>query len=499
MNAVPLKSAIRDAIWATAESLPYIASATLTGSFVDAPSLDGISDIDCIIVVDHLNAKRFAELQARFDEALRGLLAEAGFDFYLNATLGPLKFNAPRLAVLHLMVYSEAARIQHAHNSPFTCLDWQRSTTFSKKSLAEVYPVFGLQPRHFTGARRSIRDYLADLHSGTISYRELVCDDAGYQEKKLAKPMTLRDRHEFGYHVMRFLMSNLRKLITRKNDVPANDELSAEFFRWFPAGGDRFAPLFAELVRKKKSLDFTEEIVDLVPQLDAFARALEEQLRECFTDNATEHLFFRHAATRLNGGSGGQVIFQGHSDEPISITPDADWRAIATLIAAQRPEVVYSSPTLRTRQSLARIRALMPIPFEEIDSRIHELNYGELEGLSVQQARAQYPQVFAAWQNQGDPRLPGGESTADLELRLTDFLADLRSAPRALVATHNVVLRSLIGSLLNVPREEWFRLRVPHLVPVSLIHTRFGWFVNLPESHDRDFFQDYAPRPAVAA
>ena len=85
-----------------------------------------------------------AWLLSAFAAGLSPVLKSAGYALRINPTLGPLKFNDPATAVLHLMFYSRAAHIQHAIASPFTCLDWQRSAVHRGASLAEVYPVFGL-------------------------------------------------------------------------------------------------------------------------------------------------------------------------------------------------------------------------------------------------------------------------------------------------------------------------------------------------------------------
>ena len=197
MSDKQLKHDIIEALWQVTDRHACIQSATLTGSFVNSDSLAGLSDIDFVVVVDELNSDRFETLQAEFQSAVEPLLAMAGDSFRLNPTLGPLKFNAPDLAVLHLMLYSHAAHVEHVINSPFTCLDWQQSACFRKSSLADVYPTFGLQPRHFLSARRSISDYLRDYRARQVSFRELQCDEQGYSEVKRVKPMDNRDRHEF--------------------------------------------------------------------------------------------------------------------------------------------------------------------------------------------------------------------------------------------------------------------------------------------------------------
>ena len=200
----PLKREIITALWETVDEHPWILSATITGSFLNANGLEGISDIDFIVIVDRLDNDRFTQLKTHFRAALEPVLQARQWNLRINPTLGPLKFNDPQTAVLHLMPYSREGHVEHVIQSPFTCFDWQLSTYYRRATMASVYPAYALQPRHFISARRSISDYLKDYRERVVSYRELICHDVGYEEKKCLKPMTPRDQHEFAYHIIRF-------------------------------------------------------------------------------------------------------------------------------------------------------------------------------------------------------------------------------------------------------------------------------------------------------
>lgn len=487
-----LKADVFAKLWEVVDRHDFIRSATLAGSFVDSPTLDGISDIDFIVVVDHLDRSRMALLQADFDAALRPTLAKYDYDFQINATLGPLKFNAPRLAVLHLMLYSHEAHVSHVINSPFTCLDWQRSPAVRKQTMADVYPVFALQPRHFLGSRRSAKDYLKDLHAGTISYRELVCSDTGYEEQTRGKPMTDRDRHEFAYHVMRFLMVNTLKLLKRHNETPAAEAMLAEYFKVFPSGAATFVPLYRTLAAKKKALDFSEPVPDLLLKLETFVTAFETEFRGVFETTASRHLILRHAATAINGGG----RFQGRIDPDVLPISSADLAWLETAFNELKPAVAYCSPLVRTRQSLASLGITRPAT----DERLVEIDYGHADGLTFNEARQRFPATFAAFDRGDDPAFPGGEGTDDVLRRLEGFAAErwTASSPRSIVCSHNVVIRCLIGSKLGVPKRDWYRLRVPHLGPISVIATRdHGVFVDLPVGVERELFGDWAKEPKI--
>jgi broad specificity phosphatase PhoE len=494
MNVVSLKDQLIAQLWDTVDHFDYIRSATLTGSFVESETLEGISDIDFVVIVDHLNAFRFKELQERFTVALRPVLRQHGYDFQLNPTLGPLKFNAPRLAVLHLMLYSVEAHVEHVINSPFTCLDWQRSGHVRKESMGEVYPVFGLQPHHFMSGRRSLKDYLRDFHAGVVSYRELFCDEDGYTETKRARPMDCRDRHEFAYHICKFLMRNLHKLITRSNQSMSNDELLDAYFAIFPESWDAFGAFFHELSRKKQHLDFNEALPDLDTKLEAFVTTFERQFRATFFDTATYHVVFRHAATDLNRGAGDQRRYQGRIDSNIAPLEPSALALLQAAVDANPPTRVFTSPLRRCRQSLARLAEMTTLPQAEVDDRLSEIDYGAIDGLRVAEAKERYPDLFEAWARGEDPRHPGGENLADVVTRLAGFIEDRWQAAEGatLTATHNVGMRCLIGSTLGVPRPLWYRMQVPHLAPLTFIQTRkFGLFVDIPEEVERPLFSAF--------
>lgn len=494
LKVAPLKDRVQDELWAVADRHPAVLSATLAGSFVDSPGLEGVSDIDLILVVDRLDARTFDALVADFRDSLAPVLARAGYRLRINPTLGPLKFNEPDLAVLHLMLYSRQAHVEHVVQSPFTCLDWQRSAHVRKQTLAEVYPVFGLQPRHFVSARRSLQDYLRDFRASEVSYRELQCDEAGYTEVKRAKPMTSRDRHEFGYHVMRFLMRNLLKLVRRTQDVAAGDRLLDDYFAVFPAEREATSALLIELTAKKRALDFSEPVPNLDARLEAFLACFEGQFRELFFDTATRHVLFRHAPTAANRAPSGEVRFLGRLDAPILPFDLPEFATLADALEAAGVRRAVTSPLSRCRQTLESLSGRHALPPAEVCDALTEIDYGACDGLTVGEAQGAYPDLFAAWAEGGDPPFPGGESTADLAARVRGFLDGVLPtlAEPTAICTHNGVIRAVVGTALNVPPKLWYRLRVPHLTPVTLVSTRVGAFVDFAEAVEREVFGTFA-------
>jgi alpha-ribazole phosphatase len=495
-----LKDELIAAMWRVVDRHDWILSATLTGSFLIDPTLAAISDIDLVVIVEELNGPRFDSLQQEFSQALTPPLAERGLKLRINPTLGPRKLNDDRTAVLHLMVYSRDGHHQHAIKSPFTCLDWQRSTVRRKRSMAEVYPVFGLQPHHFLCARRGLRDYLHDFERGVVSYREIQCTAESCTEVRREESMTTRGRYEYAYHVMRFLMQNLLKLVRRSNRVSDGTALVDQFSAVFPRGVAGYADLFQELQWRKARRDFSTPIPRLGQRLCKFVSDFESQFRSVFFETATRHIFFRHAPTQFNGGVGEERRFQGRSDhdiEPVTLEQLTELLAALNDVSIAR---VFTSPLRRCRQTLELLGQHAPLPAMVADPRLIEIDYGRCEGLSVADARRQHPALFDEWQARRDPRFPGGENWVDVYGRIKDFLrggavsGDPRTAAsaNALVCTHNVVLRCLVGEALGVPRADWYRIEVPHLAPITVVQTRdYGWFVDLEESVEQRLFASF--------
>jgi broad specificity phosphatase PhoE len=138
---------------------------------------------------------------------------------------------------------------------------------------------------------------------------------------------------------------------------------------------------------------------------------------------------------------------------------------------------------------LRRCRETAEVIFKDLeivkDDRLLEYNYGEAEGLSYEQLVSQYPEIFTSWQNDEDPRFPDGENTKDVYGRLKSFLDNLaqsiennQSGPICIV-THNGVLRCLLGEAFGLNLNEWYKLLIPHGVPLEFLYWRNRFYPNI--------------------
>ena len=433
-------------------AIPDVVSVTFTGSFVDRADLSGISDIDVIVLVRRLTADTFAACRKAAGKAAPDLLGLGDHVVRINDTFGPLKFDEPGVVVVHLMIYDLAGHRDHVLQSPFTCLDWERSAIVDGPSLRDVYPVFRLQPRDFVEARRGLRNYVDDLASGVVSYRRY--------EFREVNPIQVVDRMrvdgkaigEFAYHILRNTITNYLKLIDGRNTTVPAEELGARWKEALP-GSARHVAFFEDLATRKLGGSGVYP-ADSAQRCTAFLADFEAELDQVWTKQATRIVFVRHGRTGLNDGS-----FLGQRRDPALLPPEFELSSTGEEHWAE----VWSSPLLRARQTAELLAPGQPM---NVDARLAEIDYGDVEGLTLADLEVAFSSVSAAWREGRDVAFPGGESSADVWNRLEAFTGELGASypgGPVLVVSHNVVLRCLLGHSFGLPIRCWHLIPVDHL------------------------------------
>ena len=146
------------------------------------------------------------------------------------------------------------------------------------------------------------------------------------------------------------------------------------------------------------------------------------------------------------------------SDVPLSPTGEQQAAALGEWLAEHRGEVesFWVSPYLRARQTLAIALGDDPVPVV-VDERLRDRELGILDLLTTSGVARLHPEEAARRRHLGKfyHRPPGGESWADVALRLRSLLADLLVTPQesALIVAHDAVV-TLIASLLRRLQEQ---------------------------------------------
>lgn len=141
-------------------------------------------------------------------------------------------------------------------------------------------------------------------------------------------------------------------------------------------------------------------------------------------------------------------VGQRDADVPLSDRGVRQSRALGEWIAAdpsRRPDAVWSSPYERARQTadVTLVTADLDLVVR-LDERLRDKELGVLDTLTSRGVRTRFPEEAERrrWLGKFYYRAPGGESWADVALRLRSALADIEriSHGRVLVVAHDAVV-----------------------------------------------------------
>jgi len=178
---------------------------------------------------------------------------------------------------------------------------------------------------------------------------------------------------------------------------------------------------------------------------------------------------------------------------------------LAELAPAERPAGVWSSPYRRAVQTAAEAltTAGLELPIRR-DERLRDRELGILDLLTSTGVRNRYPAeaVRRRWLGKLYYRPPGGESWADVALRLRSFLADLErsgSTGPLLVVCHDAVILLFRYVLQNLDETALFDLaRAGSIRNASVTTLDYspdgGWRPGL-ENFD-DYLEQFGVSPA---
>ena len=158
--------------------------------------------------------------------------------------------------------------------------------------------------------------------------------------------------------------------------------------------------------------------------------------------------------------------FQGQRDIELNARGILQAKETALAVVAWQHSTVYSSPLKRTMQVAQEISRLSGKPVEPAPG-LQELSLGDLEGVTGEEMRANWPEVYAAWRD--DPAsvaMPNGETLVQLQDRVWNALLQLEQAhlqtqtqdEALILVSHNFAIRSMIGKILGMPLSNFHRM-----------------------------------------
>ena len=166
----------------------------------------------------------------------------------------------------------------------------------------------------------------------------------------------------------------------------------------------------------------------------------------------------RHGETEWNNLG----RFQGQQDIPLNTRGLAQAKETARAMAEDGEIALYSSPLQRTMQVAEEISHVVNVPVVPVPG-VKELNLGDLEGVTGEDMRNLWPDVYAAWnQDPGTLAMPKGESLSQLQERAWQSLQELEEAHSGddviVLVSHNFAIRAMIHKILGLPLSNFHRL-----------------------------------------
>ncbi len=172
----------------------------------------------------------------------------------------------------------------------------------------------------------------------------------------------------------------------------------------------------------------------------------------------THFILIRHGETEWNRNP----RFRGQSDVPLNATGLAQAAAVGRAVAGRwQPVAVYHSPLGRARQTAEAIAGPLGL-MAQPHAGLLDIHFGELQGLTVEEAQARWPAVVRSWFETPDRTLPpGGEALAivrDRAMAAVHEIAGRHPDETVVLVGHQVLNRVVLLGVLGLGLERLWRI-----------------------------------------
>lgn len=187
-------------------------------------------------------------------------------------------------------------------------------------------------------------------------------------------------------------------------------------------------------------------------------------------NNNTTFYFVRHADKEKGDFYNPRLR---HQDQPISDYGMQQAAALENYFRDKPITSIYISQYIRTMQTvkpLADTLGVTPI----IDERLNEIDNGLADGLTTEQFKAKFPDIWEIYDNKNsDFRWPGGETGEEAQARVTNFISEKKNRPGdVLVVTHEGLIRLLLCHILQIPVYRRFEFVMGTTGIFEIVHDR---------------------------
>ncbi len=177
--------------------------------------------------------------------------------------------------------------------------------------------------------------------------------------------------------------------------------------------------------------------------------------------SATTLYLVRHAEVE----AAYQGVFGGTIDMNLSPRGEQQALALAAYLRSFTFDAIFCSPMKRVQQTLAPVLQ-QPRPTPVILPKLHEVHFGDWQGLNFPQVKARYGYDAHQWlELLAVGKIPNGETLTGYRERVDECLQTIlqQSSGKIIgVFCHGGVIRMLLSILLSLPFGEMDRLEIEY-------------------------------------
>jgi len=143
---------------------------------------------------------------------------------------------------------------------------------------------------------------------------------------------------------------------------------------------------------------------------------------------------------------------QGWLDSPLDEVGRAQARAVARRLQRENPQIIYTSPLSRARETAETIAQALGVPLVA-DERLKERDVGEIAGLNNKEIEERFPEWFQRWrESPGWVPPPGAEPPEIFWRRVVEVFEEIVGRhPNGVVGvvSHGGVLGTYLAYLVG--------------------------------------------------
>jgi ribonuclease H / adenosylcobalamin/alpha-ribazole phosphatase len=176
----------------------------------------------------------------------------------------------------------------------------------------------------------------------------------------------------------------------------------------------------------------------------------------------TRVIYVRHGKTDFPTD---RIYCDDREDPPLNAEGLDQARLASELLHAQSVDVIYSSPSRRTRMTADEIARRVEAPIIE-DGALYERRFGIWEGLYFADIAQRYSREYQAWRQDPVHYTPeGGETIEGVQARVTAFAQRMiaeHCGKTIVVVSHVGPIRLCMTTALQIPVQWYRQLRIDY-------------------------------------